>query len=76
VIVRVSAQMRLETIPLIINGFQLHSELSNFEDGCGISNSEMTGFDDDTARAMGHVIVEDARMLYEVVKRRRERERE
>ena len=54
--------------------------IHNIEDGCGISNSEMTGFDDGTARAIGRVIVEDARMEYEVTatraKRRREREAE
>ena len=54
--------------------------IHNIEDGCGISNSEMTGFDDGTARAIGRVIVEDARMEYEVTatraKRRREREGE
>ena len=54
--------------------------IHNIEDGCGISNSEMTGFDDGSAWAIGHVIVEDARMEYEVTatraKRRREREGE
>jgi hypothetical protein len=54
----------------------MRAHVHNFEDGCGISNSEMTGFDDGTARAIGRVIVEDARMEYEVVKRRREREGE
>ena len=54
--------------------------IHNIEDGCGISNSEMTGFDDGSAWAIGRVIVEDARMEYEVTatraKRRREREAE
>jgi hypothetical protein len=54
--------------------------IHNIEDGCGISNSEMTGFDDGSALAIGRVIVEDARVEYEVTatraKRRREREAE
>jgi len=58
----------------------MRAHIHNIEDGCGISNSEMTGFDDGTARAIGRVIVEDARMEYEVTatraKRRREREAE
>jgi len=54
--------------------------IHNIEDGCGISNPEMTGFDDGSAWAIGRVIVEDARIQYEVAatraKRRREREAE
>jgi hypothetical protein len=50
--------------------------IHNIEDGCGISNSEMTGFDDGTARAIGRVIVEDARMEYEVTATRAKRRRE
>ena len=41
-----------------------------------IDQADLTGFDDGSAWAIGHIIVEDARMEYEVVKRRRERERE
>ena len=33
--------------------------IHNIEDGCGISNSQMTGFDDGSASAIGRVIVED-----------------
>jgi hypothetical protein len=41
-----------------------------------IDQADLTGFDDGSAWAIGHIIVEDARMEYEVVKRRREREGE
>ena len=44
-----------------------------------ISQADLTGFDDGSAWAIGHIVVEDARMEYEVAaraKRRREREAE